>query len=148
MLTLFRLVALGAGLLMILNARADKLSDAPSTLICTMEHSGIVAQFEQANGGLFAQSGNSTDALLVTIQPESEHARARITIVSSLPSEAKALFVSAAKGQSIGNEELRTVRAMIADHSTQILVPLADDGSLSWQGEMYDQLLHIHCLPK
>ncbi len=150
MLKLVRLVALGAGLLMVLGARADVFSDAQSTLICSVQHFGVSSKMSNARGDVYWESGSGqdADALLITIQPNFRERAARVTFVSSLPPEAKALFLAAAKGQRVDEQQSESIRLAVAEHSTQILVAIGSDDSLQWAGEMYGQQLNISCLPK
>lgn len=150
MLNLVRLVALGAGLLMVLGARADVFSDAQSTLVCNVSQFGIPSKMHALKSDLLWESGDGqdADALLITLQMSAPDNAARITFINALPTQAKGLFLAAAKGQPITDVQVELVKNSIAERSTQILVPIGTDDSVLWSGEMYGQQLSISCLPK
>jgi hypothetical protein len=137
-------------MLMVLGARADVFSDAQSSLVCTVQYFGIDSKMSSAKSDLLWESGEGrdSDSLLVALQMSARDNAARITFIHALPVQAKGLFLAAAKGQPIADEQKALVSAAIAERSTQILVPFGADDSLYWDGEMYGQQLQISCLPK
>ena len=148
MLSLFRLVLLGAGLLMVLGARADIFSGAPSTLACSIEHTGVSFSMKETRGENYWLSSNSEDALLVVLQPNPSDRTVRMTFINALPAGPKDLFLAAARGLRLNPEQAAYVRSAISERSTQIVAPLGSDGSVSYQDTIYGQQLQVNCSPK
>lgn len=148
MLALLRLVAIGAGLLMVLGARADIFSGAPSTLACSIEYFGVSFVMNETRGENYWLSSDSEDALLVVLQPNLRERNVRMTFVNALPAGPKDLFLAATKGLRLNQEQAHYVRSAIAERSTQIVAPFGSDDSVSYQDTIYGQQLQVNCSPK
>jgi hypothetical protein len=134
---------------MVLGARADHFSAAPSTLSCSVTHFGIPSAMSETNGGNYWLSGDGGDeAMFVVLQPNFQDFTVRMTFVEKLAAGPKALFIESTKGRHLTDSERDSVRAALSERSTQIVAPLGGDGTLSYQDKIFDQQLLISCSPK